>query len=117
MSLTPQSERNRDTGEPPPESKPIYWLMVVLVLGLLVGWFYVQYGDLETAWDEAGDWIFWIFIAVAWLLPVLVQLLQKVREAAEDSGDVPSVELRDHGTRTVIVQPSVKRDYKPIRPR
>lgn len=115
MSLTPQSERNRDTGEPPPESKPIYWLMVVLVLGLLVGWFYVQYGDLETAWDEAGDWIFWVFVAVAWLLPLLVQLLQKVREAG-GGADGPTETLEGPGKHSQLPPDEIP-DDKPIKPR
>ena len=119
MSLTPQNERDRESAEPASESKPIYWLLVVLVLGLVVGWLYVQHGDLETAWEEADDWVFWILIVVAWLLPLLAQLLAKGREAAEGSGDAryeePRDELRDHGMRRV--GPSVKRAYKPIRPR
>lgn len=115
MALTPQNERKPDTGEPAPESKPMYWLTVMLVLGALVGWLYVEYGDLETAWDEAGDWIFWILIAVAWILPVLAQLLQKLREPAGET-DVRGEDLKapgKHGTLPAGEMP----DDRPIRPR
>jgi len=113
MSLTPQSERNRDTEGPVPESKPAYWLTVVLVLGLLVGWLYYRHGDLETAWDEAGDWIFWIFIAVAWLLPLLAQILQKVREAG---GGADAEKLESPGKQSSLPAGEMP-DDKPIKPR
>lgn len=115
MSLTADSERERNLEEPPPESKPIYWLLVVLVLGLVVGWLYVQHGDLETAWDEAGDWIFWILIAVAWLVPLLAQLLQKAREA-ESGADIRTEELKRPGKHSTLPKGEMP-DDKPIQPR
>jgi hypothetical protein len=92
MSLTPDSERKRNAEGTAPDGRPLYWLVVILVLGLVVGWFYLQYGDLGTAWDEAGDWVFWIFLGLAWVMPLLAQLVQKLREAgggADDSAQGP----------------------------
>lgn len=116
MSLTPDSERERNLEEAPAESKPVYWLLVVLVLGLVVGWLYLQHGDLETAWENAGDWIFWILIAVAWLLPLIAQLLGKARKAAEGSGDLRAKDLNKPGKHSTLPKGEMP-DDRPIKPR
>jgi hypothetical protein len=115
MSLTPDSERNRNAEETAQDGRPLYWLVVILVLGLVVGWFYLQYGDLGAAWDEAGNWVFWIFLGLAWLMPLLAQLVQKIREAG--GGDDVSVQGPKPPRRPGVLPSGATPDNKPIQPR
>jgi len=77
--------------------QPLTWLVVVLLMALVMGWYYVEHGDLGSAWEEASRWMFWILVLAPWLLSLLLRFWsgesgQKGLEEEARAGGMPDNE-------------------------